>query len=168
MPVQETFSIFDTSWGSCGIVARHASLVAVYLPMNRQGLRRRIRDDWPGAEEVPDVLPVFRQEVLDYFEGREPRFTAKIDLSGVPRFRRKVLEACRKVPYGSTVSYGELARAAGNPRAARAVGSAMAQNPLPLLIPCHRVLRSDGSIGGFSAPGCVQQKKRMLKLEGVL
>ena len=81
-------------------------------------------------------------------------------------FSRKVLATCRKIPYGQTRSYAELAAAADSPRAARAVGRAMATNPLPLVIPCHRVLGSGGKLGGYSAAGGLALKRRLLKLEG--
>lgn len=166
MTEREAFTVFDTAWGPCGVVARGSRLVAIHLPMARRRLRRRIKTEWPDAKEVPDLMPEFRQQVIDYFEGKEARFSAGVDLAGLPPFRRKVLEACRRIPYGSTASYGDLARAVGRPGAARAVGGAMAANPFPLLIPCHRVLRSDGSIGGFSSPAGVRLKTRMLELEG--
>ena len=98
--------------------------------------------------------------------GQSVGFDCDLDLNGVTDFRRRVLEVCAKIPRGQTASYADLARAAGNARAVRAVGSAMANNPLPLLVPCHRVIRSDGSLGGFSSPDGLRLKQRMLSLEG--
>lgn len=88
----------------------------------------------------------------------------ELDLSGLTPFRRRVTEACRRIPYGCTVSYAELARQVGAPRAARAVGNVMRTNPWPLVIPCHRVL-STGGLGGYSAPEGLTMKKRLLALE---
>jgi methylated-DNA-[protein]-cysteine S-methyltransferase len=80
-------------------------------------------------------------------------------------FRRRVFLQCRRIPYGRTMSYAELAAKAGSPNAARAVGNCMADNPIPLLIPCHRVVRSDGQLGSYSAPGGMAMKRRILQLE---
>ncbi len=166
MPEGQSYTVFETAWGAFGVVVRKARIVSIMLPMGRRALHKRVRTEWPDAEEVPNLLPAFRREVVNYFAGEEPQFTAPLDFMGLPAFRRKVLEACRRIPYGSTASYGDLARAVGKAGAARAVGGAMAANPFPLVIPCHRVLRSDGSIGGFSSPAGVKLKTRMLELEG--
>ncbi len=160
------FAIINTEWGAFGVVARDHRLVATYLPMPESKLRRAIARDHPEAVESKGLLPVFRRQVVDYFSGNRVRFSVSLDLDDMPPFRAEVLRQCRKTPYGQTASYGDLAGAAGNPGAARAVGSAMAHNPLPLVVPCHRVLRSDGTIGGFSSPEGVSQKRRLLELEG--
>ncbi len=81
------------------------------------------------------------------------------------RFRRRIWEQCRRIPYGSTMGYAELARRAGYPKSARAVGGSMAANRIPLIVPCHRVVRSDGRIGAFSAPGGQAMKQRLLAME---
>lgn len=90
-----------------------------------------------------------------------------IDLAAVPEFHRKVYDQLRKLPPGVTVSYGELAEMAGSTNAARAVGRAMAKNPLPIIVPCHRVLASKGKIGGFSAYGGEKIKIELLKIDGI-
>lgn len=101
-----------------------------------------------------------------YFSGRRADFS-EIDCDLPPQgtFAGKVLRACRSIPCGRTQSYGELARRIGQPGSARAVGTAMSRNPIPLVIPCHRVICSDGRMGGFSAPGGVKLKRRMLAME---
>lgn len=161
-------SIFDTAWGPFGIVARGKRLAATFLPHQGQSIRRAIASRWPDAAEAPDLLPRFRRQVIDYFAGKPTKFNVEFDLSDVPPFRQAVLATCRKIPYGKTASYADLARAVGSPGAARAVGGAMAHNPLPLVIPCHRVLRSDGSLGGFSSPNGTKEKERLLALENAL
>jgi len=88
-----------------------------------------------------------------------------VDLGPLSRFQRRVYRRCRQIPYGRTLTYGRLAVLAGSPRAARAVGSCMARNPVPLVIPCHRVIRSGGEPGGYSAPGGTRLKQRLLELE---
>lgn len=162
------YRILDTPWGAFGIVCRGQRLLATHLPAPRSYLTRRIKRDWPAAVETDDLLPGFARQVVDYFDGATPRFRVDLDLSDHTPFRQTVFEQCRRIPYGQTASYADLARAAGRPGAARAVGSTMANNPLPLVVPCHRVLRSDGTIGGFSSPEGVRQKERLLRLEDAL
>ena len=89
----------------------------------------------------------------------------RVDLSRMSDFRKRIVRACRRVPYGSTWTYGELAARAGYPGSARAVGNCMARNRVPLVVPCHRVLASGGRLGGFSAPGGLAMKRRLLELE---
>lgn len=91
----------------------------------------------------------------------------RLNLRGIPDFRRRVYEAAREVPPGTTVTYGELASRIGQPGAARAVGRALGCNPFPIVVPCHRVIAANGRSGGFSAPGGVVTKLRMLAIEGV-
>jgi methylated-DNA-[protein]-cysteine S-methyltransferase len=162
--------VFKTAWGFCGIVAGPRGLRATYLPQtDRIQIERLIRRDYPESRRDASLLPKLVRSISAYFEGQPVRFSnVRMDFSGLTEFRRRVLEACRKIPRGKTATYADLARAAGSPGASRAVGSAMANNPLPLVVPCHRVLRSDGSLGGFSSPRGVRQKKELLKLEGAL
>jgi len=159
------YAIFDTAWGAFGFVEHKSRVCATFLPRVRQEIRRTIRVSWPDAIEAPDALPRFRQAVVDYFKGKRVRFPIEADLGSLPSFYRSVLEACLRIPYGQTASYADLARAVGRPNAARAVGGAMARNPLPLVVPCHRVLRADGSIGGYSSTYGVDEKSRLLQLE---
>ena len=115
--------------------------------------------------DAPSDHPVVTQQLSEYFAGTRREFTVPLDLTGVTEFRAAVLRALAKVPYGETTSYAQLARAVGNPKAVRAVGSACATNPLPLFIPCHRVLRSDGQLGGYR--GGVEAKRFLLRMEGI-
>lgn len=160
------FGLVKTSRGSFGFVARGNALVAAFLPELELSLRRKLRSLFPDAVEDRGCLPTLRRQVADYYAGKPTRFTTPIELDGVPPFRAAVLRKCHEVAYGETVSYADLAAALGRPRAARAVGGAMASNPIPLVIPCHRVLRSDGSLGGFSSLCGVEEKRRMLEMEG--
>ncbi len=159
------YTIFETKWGFFGLVADGKRLVGTFLPDTERRVLEAIRQHWPEATQHADALPPFRRQVIDYFEGKRKAFAVDIDVSRMTPFRQAVLEACRRIPYGQTASYGDLAQAAGKPGAARAAGSTMACNPLPLVVPCHRVLCSDGTIGGFSSPRGVEQKKRLLALE---
>ncbi|MFH1942641.1 MAG: methylated-DNA--[protein]-cysteine S-methyltransferase, partial [bacterium] len=101
-------------------------------------------------------------QLLEYFNGTRKVFSLPIDLRGTD-FQKSVWEAVRKVPYGQTRSYGDIAKAIGNPRASRAVGAANGANPIPIIIPCHRIIGSDGSITGFG--GGIPLKQKLLNLE---
>lgn len=162
------YRLMDTKWGWFGFVASKRGLVATYLPHGKREITEQILRRWPEATECGELMPEFAEQVREYFAGRKVAFTADLDLDEVPPFHAKVLRACRKVGFGKTVSYADLAKSAGKPNAARAVGGAMAHNPLPLVVPCHRVLRSDGGMGGFSSPRGINEKKRLLQLEGAL
>lgn len=162
------FCTFNTEWGWFGLVASDAGLTATYLPRPEKETRRRIQRDWPDARESPTMMPLLRQQVIQYFAGKKTAFTVDLDLVRIPPFRAEVLKACRRIPHGKTASYADLARAVGNESAVRAAGGAMAKNPMPLIVPCHRVLRSDGGLGGFSSPEGVKEKQRLLELEGVI
>jgi methylated-DNA-[protein]-cysteine S-methyltransferase len=122
----------------------------------------------PGVEAVEACDDEVAIEIDEYFRGRRRRFTMPVDLSLVDApFARAVYETLhRGVGFGETVSYGELAEMAGRPGAARAVGNAMSRNPLPIVVPCHRVVASGGRIGGYGPSG-VRTKRFLLALEGV-
>ena len=126
-------------------------------------------DDQPDGEIGKPDRAVAR-ELDAWFGGKRHAFDLELDLDGIDGFRRVALETlAREVHWGETVTYGELAKRAGatQPQAAQDVGVAMARNPVPLIIPCHRVLAAGGKLGGFSAPGSVETKQHMLALEGV-
>jgi methylated-DNA-[protein]-cysteine S-methyltransferase len=129
-------------------------------------LKKRLERRYGAPVELEEASTVAASEELrEYFGGKRRTFSARLDLSHLPDFERRVLEALRKVPFGEVVSYGELARRAGSPGAARAVGGAMRKNVLPIFCPCHRVTAADGSIGGFT--GGLEKKRWLLGLEGV-
>ena len=126
---------------------------------------RRLQKSQPPRDAIA-WMPELLDALEDYLFGKNVSFDdIPIDLSRQPPFRRKVQEACRRIPYGTTLTYAQLAAKAGSPAAVRAVGSAMSHNPIPILIPCHRVCRSDGSLGGFSASGGTSLKQRLLEME---
>ncbi len=117
----------------------------------------------PRLLESPRGTEVLARELEEYFDRRRRRFDVEMDLQLVQGFRREVVEHLVEIPYGTTESYAEVARRAGNPAAVRAVGSACSHNPLPVVLPCHRVVRSDGSIGQYL--GGTEAKVRLLELE---
>jgi methylated-DNA-[protein]-cysteine S-methyltransferase len=125
-------------------------------------------DDQPDGEAATPDRAVARQ-LTDWFTGKRHAFELTLDLEGIEGFRRVALETlAHEVSWGETVTYGELADLAGRPRAARAVGSAMRDNPLPFVIPCHRVVAAGGRIGGYGGGrNAVSLKRRLLEREGV-
>jgi methylated-DNA-[protein]-cysteine S-methyltransferase len=120
----------------------------------------------PRVLEAPARLDPVRRELDEYFEGRLHRFTVPLDWQLAHGFQTRVLRATAAIPYGETRSYGEVAEEAGNRRAFRAAGTALGRNPLPLIVPCHRVLRSGGVIGNYG--GGPEMKEALLRLEGAL
>ncbi|MBE9479465.1 MAG: methylated-DNA--[protein]-cysteine S-methyltransferase [Chloroflexi bacterium] len=128
-------------------------------------LQRRGR---AGMVREPSKLREVVSQVLEYLEGRRNVFTLSYDLRSLTPFQRDVLTTVQEVPRGEYLTYGELARRIGRPGAARAVGRALGSNPIPILIPCHRVLAADGSLGGYSGRGGVRTKEALLRLEGAL
>jgi methylated-DNA-[protein]-cysteine S-methyltransferase len=125
-----------------------------------------------AAELSPRVLlsaratEAARRELEEYFEGRRKRFDSKPDLSLVRGFNRQVLEETARIPFGTVTSYRDVAQRSGSPRAARAAGNALARNPIPIVVPCHRVVHSGGGLGGYT--GGLDRKIRLLELESAL
>jgi O-6-methylguanine DNA methyltransferase len=154
-----------TKWGCVAYLHDGARLAHLwYGDRSREEGLRRAKRLWPWAEEGGS-LPEFEREITDYFAGKPVHFTCAIRLDGIGGFHRKVYQAARKIPYGTTITYGALAAKAGSAKAARAVGQAMANNPIGIVIPCHRVIAANGGLGGFG-PGPAL-KLRLLGLEGV-
>jgi methylated-DNA-[protein]-cysteine S-methyltransferase len=117
----------------------------------------------PRMLEAPAQLDEVRRELDDYFEGRRRDFGVAVDWTLVGPFGRKVLQRTVRIPYGKTSSYGEIAREIGSPRAARATGNALGANPIPIVVPCHRVLRGTGALGGYT--GGLHRKELLLGIE---
>lgn len=138
-----------------------------------QALRESLKSPTKSSAVFTELLPGTTQfdrslerEMKRYAKGHDVDLKhIKVDISGLTDFQKKVIRQCRKIPFGKTLSYGELAQKVGADRAARAVGSVMAQNRFPVVVPCHRVVAANNRLGGFSAPNGVNFKKRMLALE---
>ncbi len=164
------YAVWTTAAGPMGAVRSAVGLVRVVLPhYSLKDLVDLLAFEYPGSvaasEEFADLAELSRA----YFNGQAVRFDdAACDLPSAKTFAGRVLRACRTIPYGLTRSYSWLAGAAGKPSGARAVAAALGRNPLPLVIPCHRVIHADGTLGGFSAAGGVELKRRMLTIEGAL
>jgi methylated-DNA-[protein]-cysteine S-methyltransferase len=161
------YCIFGTAWGDAGIAWTQKGVCKLVLPglkkpeIKKGILAGYVQAEPAGGDEIVEVI----HGVKSYFAGGKRNLKARVDLSWATPFQKKVYRALMRIPYGRTRSYAEVAEMAGSPGACRAVGSANAVNRIPLIIPCHRVIRSDGSPGGFSAPGGVKIKKRLLDLE---
>ncbi len=164
------YAIADTAWGPV--------LFATAGGTSGDGLRRLLlplrptadgaaaaRRQWPNGDYVPNLLPQLQRQIQRYFDGLPTDFRIKLDLADRTPFHQTVLRACATIPYGETLTYGQLAELAGHPGAARAVGTVMAANMIPLIIPCHRVIAAAGRPTGFSAPGGPRTRRRLLQLE---
>lgn len=140
-----------TSFGTVWIARGPKGLVAVDSSADEPAFCHELERLWTrDVQYAPDALAGIAQQFQEYFAGDRRIFDVLIDLSEVPRFQRMVLEAVAQVPYGEVASYGEIARQLGMPSAARAVGTAVATNPLSIVIPCHRIVRSDGTPGEYA------------------
>ena len=159
-------AIFDTASGHMAIL--YADRVRrIFLPLpTREDMEREISEYCVSvlSSEHPSPIAELMEGIRDYLVGAPRDFSLDLlDLSQCYAFQRKVLREEHLIPYGDVVTYGWIAERVGSPNAARAVGTALARNPFPIVIPCHRCIRSDGSIGGFQRPG---QKRELLVLEG--
>ena len=164
------YYVFETALGFAGIAWSDDGIVRFRLPdPDRDAARNAIATKGTEAEPPPAIGAIVAQ-AQRYFAGERVDFSRiGLDLSSIDPGRRSIYDALRRVNFGETVTYGELAKRAGvnAPQGAQDVGVAMARNPVPLIIPCHRVLAAGGKLGGFSAPGRTETKERMLALEGV-
>lgn len=144
-------------------------VVAIEFSDSEETFLARLRSR-TGAVLVhsPERVETAARQLREYLSGERDVFDLPLDLSTLTVFHRKVLLAVSKVPRGEVTTYGALARRMGRPKAARAVGQALGRNPIPILIPCHRVLASDGSLGGYSGKEGVRTKADLLRLEGML
>jgi methylated-DNA-[protein]-cysteine S-methyltransferase len=162
------YTTTDSPFGTLLLAKTRRGLVRVGLPNQDQDelladLAARVS---PRVLEAPTELDQTRRELDLYFEGKLDHFGLPLDWRLSGGFRQRVLRAINRIPYGQTRSYTEMARKAGNERAVRAAGSACGSNPIPLVVPCHRVLRTGGSLGGYG--GGLPMKQALLELEGVL
>ena len=169
---QPNYHVFETAMGFCAIAWSDAGVARFQLPAKTaEAAERLMRRRSEGAEAgaPPEDVAAVVAAAKRYFDGEETDFShVRLDLAGEDAFFARIYAALRRVGWGRTTTYGALAKELGAGReAARDVGEAMAKNPAPLIIPCHRVLAAGGKIGGFSAPGGSTTKMRMLELEGV-
>jgi methylated-DNA-[protein]-cysteine S-methyltransferase len=163
------FVLFETAIGRCALLWRGGLVIGAALPeRDEEAMRARLAARFPGAEEgaPPPFVKDAVRKVVRLLDGeRVDLGDIPLDLSGASELERKVYEAALLIPCGEVRTYGDIAREIGAPAAAQAVGVALGRNPVPILVPCHRVLASGGRSGGFSAPGGVATKFRMLEIE---
>ncbi len=161
------YTIFKTKWGYFGLVGTEYALCRTQLPgPKREKIKSLLLKNMSVAQFDKSLFRPLQEQINTYFEGAYVDFrNIPIVLEGFSSFPGSVLTACRNVGFGRTISYAGLARKLNRPAAARAVGNALAKNPLPLIIPCHRIIRGDGKIGGFSAAGGTDLKAKLLKHE---
>jgi methylated-DNA-[protein]-cysteine S-methyltransferase len=164
------FFIFDTAIGRCALIWRGGLLVGAALPEASEAeLQRSIERRFSSCVQAgpPPPIRAAMEAVVRLLSGEKEDLTGfELALGGLPGFDRSVLEEIRRIPCGETRTYGEVATMLGQPGAARAVGRALGRNPIPIIIPCHRVLAASGRSGGFSAPGGASTKLRILEIEG--
>jgi methylated-DNA-[protein]-cysteine S-methyltransferase len=163
------YTTIDLPVGSTLVAATRRGLVKISYGRNfdsqavLEDLAARIS---PRVLEAPAYFDPLRRELDEYFEGKRTSFDLPIDWSLTGGFTRKVLRRTARIPYGEVSTYGEVAAEAGSPRGARAAGNALGSNPIPIIVPCHRVLHAGGGLGGYT--GGLDIKKKLLKVEGVL
>ena len=163
-----SYAPVDSPFGTLLLAATKRGLVRLAFPEEETDsvLERLARKISPRIVEAPAPLDSVRRELDEYFGGRRREFGLPLDWTLVAGFGRRVLRVTSQIPYGGVLSYGEVAADAGSPRGSRAAGNALGSNPIPIVIPCHRVLRSGGALGGYG--GGPERKRWLLELEGAL
>lgn len=173
------YAIFLTAWGWAGFMADQRGLRLLLLPEQRKEdvvleLRKNLNNNNISnninniGEESGDYRDLI-QKIKDYFVGKKVDFSdCQLNLDKFTNFQKKILQVVRKIPYGETRSYKWVAQTAGYPRAYRAVGNVMKNNPIPLIIPCHRVIKNNGMLGGFSGKEGIALKKKMIDIEAAV
>jgi methylated-DNA-[protein]-cysteine S-methyltransferase len=163
-----SYATADSPFGPLLLATTGRGLVRVAFPEEDadsvlEGLVRRIS---PRIVETPAPLDAARRELEEYFAGDRQSFELPLDWTLVSAFGRRVLDATAEIPYGDVLSYAEVAAEAGSPRGSRAAGNALGSNPIPIVVPCHRVLRTGGALGGYG--GGLDRKRWLLELEGAI
>jgi methylated-DNA-[protein]-cysteine S-methyltransferase len=164
MPEQLHYTVFKTKLGWIGVLSSMAGLRAVTLPQNTQ--KQALNSLGEQAKQAvlsPEIFSNLTEKFQDYYSGKKTLFTHELDFSNASAFQKQVWQAARLIPYGETRSYGWIAKQIGKLKAARAVGQALGKNPFLIVVPCHRVIAGDGTLGGFG--GGLEMKKTLLELE---
>ncbi|HEX2233104.1 MAG TPA: methylated-DNA--[protein]-cysteine S-methyltransferase [Thermoleophilaceae bacterium] len=165
--VDVAYCSVDSPLGPLTVAGTRRGLVLVSYQEPDDELLQRLADDLsPRVLEAPAQLDEARRELDEYFEGEREEFELPLDWSLVRGFARRVLRATAGIRYGDVSTYTKVAGRAGNARASRAAGNALGSNPIPIVVPCHRVLRTGGAMGGYG--GGVERKEFLLRLEGAL
>jgi len=160
------YCTFATDTGWIGLLASEEGLVTITLPRQSDGdALQELGGKANQAIWSPELFTDLAERLKNYFSGKREEFIDRLDLSGATSFQREVWGVARRIPYGETRSYLWVAEQLEKPKAARAVGQALGRNPLPVIVPCHRVIASDGKLGGFS--GGLELKQHLLRLEAI-
>jgi len=166
--------VFETDLGYFGFVERNSALLALTFGHSShraasKALSQRVRDlELPTIDSIASGFQTEQliERLQEFALGEPTDFSdLAVETPGATRFQRRVIDACREIPWGKTLSYGELAHRVGRPGAARAVGTVMSSNRVPLVVPCHRVVAANGGLGGYSAPQGLTMKRRLLAAE---
>lgn len=166
--VDVTFTRMDTPVGPILLAATRRGLVRISFGRfsDPESFAAELTVLSPRVLEAPGYFDAIKSELDEYFEGRRTSFELPIDWSLTGGFSRRVLERTARIPYGEVSTYRDVAAAAGSPRGARAAGNALGANPIPIVVPCHRVLHSGGGLGGYG--GGLENKEFLLRLEGAI
>jgi methylated-DNA-[protein]-cysteine S-methyltransferase len=160
------FAVFESSLGNIFLVSKNDRLIRLDVTKDTcYEIGKRLRYLYPDSVESESAFQKVHRLLDRYLKGDRVDFDVDVDIDDVNDFTRRVLLETMKIPYGEVKSYLSIGKGIGYPRAPRAVGQAVKRNPIPLIIPCHRVIREDGSIGGYSLEGV--SKQALLTLEGV-
>jgi methylated-DNA-[protein]-cysteine S-methyltransferase len=165
----QSFAVFDTALGHCGIVWTSRGIAGVNLPEgSEEKTRARVKKRFPEAIENSPSADIQKivEEVIALIAGDKIDFShVTLDHAPLPEFSKRVYEIVRTIPIGQTLTYGDIAKQLGDVSLSREVGQAMGRNPTPVIMPCHRVVAASGKTGGFSAPGGVDTKMKLLSIE---
>jgi methylated-DNA-[protein]-cysteine S-methyltransferase len=161
------YASIDSQFGRICFAATETGLVNVSIGPSERAFAAQLRAHL-GVEPVhaPARLAAIGRQLREYLHGKRLSFDLPLDLSAVPEFQRQVLLKALEIPRGQVATYGDIARRIGHPKASRAVGQALGSNPIPLVIPCHRVIGSDGKLRGYGTGRGVQTKAQLLRWEG--
>ena len=161
------YDVVESPLGPLLVAATEQGLLRIYFDADPEHqLELLARAAGSRVLRSPRSVAAARRELDEYFSGRRRSFDLSIDLRGAAPFTAEVLDQLARVPYGQTATYGELASRVGHPRSARAVGTVMNRNPVPIVLPCHRVVGASGSLVGYG--GGLERKEQLLRLEGAL
>jgi len=161
------YDVVDSPIGPLLVAATDLGLVRIsFDPEPERELEQLARIVGRRVLRAPRAVDPVRHELDEYFEQRRHAFDLRLDLRGATEFTAQVLDELARVPYGQTATYGELAARVGRPRAARAIGMVMNHNPIPIVLPCHRIVGANGSLVGYG--GGLDRKEQLLRLEGAL
>ena len=165
----QSYCLFETAIGACALVWRPQGIIGTFLPESRrEHLIERLERKFPNAQEnrAPEDHDATIRRIVAHLSGTPDDLAdVALDESGIAAFDHAVYRIARAIPIGEVLTYGEVASELGAKDSAREVGQALGRNPFPIIVPCHRVLAAGGKIGGFSAPGGISTKRRLLAIE---